>query len=96
MAEYSLATKADQDLEDIYVFSYRNFGEAKADAYLGALAECFALLAEQPSVGRRIDYIRAGYLRHEHDAYSIFYRRVADGVRIMRVLHKGRDMKRHL
>jgi toxin ParE1/3/4 len=96
MADYRLAKKADQDLEEIYVFSYRNFGEAKADAYLEALAECFTLLAEQPSLGRRIDHIRPGYLRHEHHAYSIFFRREADGILIMRVLYKGRDMRRHL
>ena len=96
MAEYALSLKADEDLTKIYTFSYANFGEDQADAYLTSLDECFALLAERPRIGREIDHVRAGYLRHEHREHSIFYKRQADGIIIMRVLHKGRDVNRHL
>lgn len=56
MAEYQLSNKADEDLNDIYSFSYRRFGEARADAYLLALERRFSILAAQPGLGRRIDH----------------------------------------
>jgi toxin ParE1/3/4 len=75
MAEYELSNKADDDLNEIYIFSRQRFGKAKADAYLLALEERFSILARQPRLGRRIDHIRPGYLRYEHVSHSIFYRR---------------------
>jgi toxin ParE1/3/4 len=55
MAKYELSEAADRDLNDIYIYSYREFGEAKADAYLTSLEECFERLAEFPDIGRPID-----------------------------------------
>jgi plasmid stabilization system protein ParE len=48
MAEYELSKKADEDLNEIYRFSYRRFGEAAADTYLLALERRFSILAAQP------------------------------------------------
>lgn len=93
MPEYRLSGKADEDLGEIYVYSYQRFGEAKADAYLLALEERFFLLADQPSLGRRIDHIREGYLRWDHESHSIFYKTTDDGIIVMRVLHAMRDMR---
>ena len=96
MAEYELAKKADEDLHDIYLFSHRRFGEAKADAYLLALERRLSLLAAQPSRGRRIDHIRAGYFRYEHASHSIFYRLTGNGIIVMLVLHRSMDVGRHI
>lgn len=66
MPDYELSVKAEHDLTEIYIFSYHNFGEAKADAYLIGLDECFCHLANESLLGRKIDTIRKGYLRYEH------------------------------
>ncbi|MBL3601256.1 MAG: type II toxin-antitoxin system RelE/ParE family toxin [gamma proteobacterium endosymbiont of Lamellibrachia anaximandri] len=96
MADYELSNKADEDLTEIYAFSYQRFGEIKADAYLLALDECFCMLAEQPLLGKKIDHIRSGYLRHERTSHSIFYIQKRDGILIQRVLHQSMDSERHL
>ena len=96
MADYELSNKADEDLTEIYTFSYNRFGGLKADAYLLALEECFCMLVEQPLLGRKIDHIRAGYLQYEHTSHSIFYVLKEDGILIQRVLHQSMDSKRHL
>ena len=96
MADYALSNKADEDLTEIYSFSYHRFGEARADAYLIALEECFSLLAEQPLLGRSIELIRADYLRYEHASHTIFYKRTADGILVIRVLHQSMDPGPHL
>ena len=96
MAEYQLSDKADEDLNDIYSFSHRRFGEATADSYPPALERRFSILAAQPGLGRRIDHVRAGYFRYEHASHSIFYRLTGDGIIVMRVLHRSMDVARHL
>ena len=61
MADYVLTQRADQDIAEIYRFSYQQFGAAKADAYLLALEERFLMLAEQPLIGQKIDHIRVRF-----------------------------------
>ncbi len=87
MSDYRLSGKADDDLGGIYLYSYRHFGETKADEYLLALAERFFMLAEQPHLGKQIDYIRDGYRRFDHESHAIFYQITDFVVQIMRILH---------
>ena len=96
MADYRLSNKADEDLTDIYLYTHKTFGAAQADAYLQALEERFVALAEKPTLGRRIDHVRDGYLRFEHGRHAIFYRTAKYGVLIVRVLHARMDVQRHL
>jgi toxin ParE1/3/4 len=96
MASYELSARADHDLTEIYVYSYREFGEQAADNYLMALHDCFTLLAHQPDMGRSIEYVRRGYFRFEHAHHTIFYIKIQTTIRIMRVLHERMDPDRNL
>ncbi len=96
MARFELSQAADNDLNEIYIYSYREFGEAKADAYLQSLEQCFERLAEFPGMGRSIAHIRAGYFRFPHGSHAIFFVKIADGISVVRVLHQRRDPERHL
>ena len=96
MAKFELTQSADRDLTEIYAYSFHQFGERQADEYLQSLRDCFALLAEMPTLGRSIDYFRTGYQRFEHKSHSVFYVSIDDGIRIMRVLHQRMDPERHL
>jgi toxin ParE1/3/4 len=97
MADYVLSDLADQDLLEIYLFSYERFGEAKADAYLTALHERFLALAESPRMGRKIDAIRQGYFRYEYVRHTIFYTiREQGGIFVVRVLHQRQDAESNL
>lgn len=96
MASFELSEAADRDLSGIYRYSYRQFGAAQADAYLLSLERCFAQLAAFPQLGRSIAHLRRGYFRFEHASHTIFYVPLADGVRIVRVLHERMDPERHL
>jgi len=96
MARYELSAAADRDLTEIYAYSYRHFGERKADEYLLSLEDCFTSLAEMPGMGRSVEHLRAGYYRLKHASHIVFYTRVEGGVRIVRVLHEAMDPERHL
>jgi len=96
MAEYELSNKADEDLTEIYTFTYQHWGETQADAYLLSLEERFRMLAEQPRLGMKADHIRKGYFRCEHGSHSIFYKTQKGGIFIVRVLHNRMDREQHL
>jgi toxin ParE1/3/4 len=96
MAKYELSEAADRDLNDIYIYSYREFGEAKADAYLRSLEECFERLVQFPDIGRPIDHIRTGYFRFPHASHSVYFVKIRVGIRIVRVLHQRMDPERHI
>ena len=82
---------ADDDLNEIYLYSHQQFGELKADDYLLDMEKCFMTLADQPCMGRQIDHIRSGYRRLDHRNHAIFYKVIDAGVIIMRVLHGMRN-----
>jgi toxin ParE1/3/4 len=56
---YKLTRRAEQDLIDIYIEGFRQFGEAQAEAYAQKLVETFELLAKFPRLARE----RVGYRR---------------------------------
>jgi toxin ParE1/3/4 len=96
MADYVLSKKADGDLTDIYLYSYRAFGEAKADAYFLSLRDCLRTLAENPRMGRAVHDLRPGLLCHRHARHIVFYLEENGGIFIVRVLHDSMDAPRHL
>ena len=96
MAKFELTGAADRDLTDIYIYSYRQFGEPQADAYLISLEDCFARLADMPGLGRSIDHVRSGYFRFEHERHVVFYLKTVRGIRVVRVLHERMEADRHL
>lgn len=96
MAEYILSNKADSDLTEIYKYSHRTFGEATADAYFQSLATCLQSLAASPRLGRHTHLSIPNLLRHEHEQHIIFYQIEADGIFIIRILHRGMDAINHI
>jgi toxin ParE1/3/4 len=95
MANYTLSQEADMDITAIYTYSFNNFGEEKADAYLSSLENCLTNLAHTPETGRKIYNIRKGYRRYEHQNHSIFYKTTQTGVFIIRILHQRMDIGRY-
>jgi toxin ParE1/3/4 len=50
MGEYQLSRKADEDLDGIYEYSIRQFGQKVADEYFLSLTDCLIKLAENPAL----------------------------------------------
>ena len=72
MAEFSLSKTAKAKLTRIYEYSFLNFGEDQADAYIDSLFETFDQLATLPRMGREWRRWR----RHSRRArYLLFDRR---------------------
>lgn len=96
MREYKLSGAADKDLTEIYVYTFREFGESHADAYFRSLEESLARLAENPQLGVDVSALRKGYRRFVHNRHSIYYTKVSSGIRVIRILGPGMSPERHL
>ena len=96
MADYVLTERAADDLDEIYAYSFKNFGEAAADEHLLALHDCFRALAKGRLVGRSADDIQSGLYKHRLAKHVVFYLPDNGGILVVRTLHAAMDFSRHL
>ena len=89
MATVCFSRSAKADLLGIGAYTLQTWGAAQAERYLGSLERCARLLAANPSIGRRCEWIRPGLHRFEKGRHVFFYRRDRDGILISRILHQG-------
>ena len=96
MAEYRLTPAAERDLENIWLYTRRQWGTEQAERYTTILANAFAELAQAPKVATSCDHIRGGYRRHGVDRHMVYFSVTEYGIAIVRVLHDRMDAARHL
>jgi len=63
-----------------------------ADRWVDQLDEQFQLLATQPHIGRARDELSPGVRSFPFGRYVIFYKPIAGGIDVVRVLHSARDV----
>ncbi len=52
MKSFQLSSEADMDLQEIYDYSFEQWGEDQAEAYIQYLFHVFQLLADRPYMAR--------------------------------------------
>ena len=88
--------RAEEDLVDIWVYSYREWGEEQAERYFDELEAGIGMLGGNPELGRRCDHIRDGYRALWVNRHVVYYTVARRTVRIVRVLHERMDPERHV
>lgn len=83
---------AEQDLVNIWLYTWHEWGEAQADAYLDELERAMQLLVEQPSLGRLREAFTPAVRILNHAHHMLVYQIIQGGIRIIRVLHKNMDI----
>lgn len=97
MSRYLLSPAAQTDLEQIWDYSYENWGLDQAEAYLRELQRALERVSANPQIGWACDEIRPGYRKLAAASHTLFYRVTAEGVTdVVRVLHQRMDVDRHL
>lgn len=96
MNKYTLSSEADQDIENIIDYSIKTFGAGQTELYISGLEDKLILLSNQPSLGISRPEIRQALMSSPYESHIIFYQVVNAGIRIIRVLHDGRDIIRYL
>lgn len=92
ISTYELSIQADQDISNIYDYTYSEFGDDQAVAYLADLETILLKLVDYPELGRERPEIRVGLRSFSYRNHVIFYRIRETHIRIVRVLHGSRDL----
>jgi toxin ParE1/3/4 len=93
---YVLSPAARTDLDTIWTFGEAQWGAARAERYTREIQRAVETVANDPRRGRPCDEIRDGYFRFAVGSHLLFYRRRADVVDIVRILHQRMDFDQHL
>jgi toxin ParE1/3/4 len=96
MYEIVKSPLAEEDLKEIWHYSYDRWGEEKATAYLLQLDAGIQGLRNNPQIGKAHDHIRKGYRAIQINRHVVFYRLQAHSINIVRVLHERRLPSKHL
>lgn len=91
MSRYRLSRQARSDLDDIWLYIAPDSLTA-ADRLIDALLAKFQVLATQPGMGRMRDELAASVRSFPVGSYVIFYRATQDGIDVVRVLSRYRDI----
>ena len=93
---YKFTHKASDDLTDIYLYGFINFGEPQAEHYFTNLEKCFQLLSETPLMCRGRTEFSPLVRIHHHKHHLIIYTIQPEHILIVRILHDTVDIQRHL
>jgi toxin ParE1/3/4 len=88
VARFRFSRRAEADLFNIGIYTFRTWGEALTDRYIRQLENCCQLIADNPALGRSCDEIRPGLRRMEQGKHVVFYREDLGGILISRILHQ--------
>lgn len=95
MADFHLTTRADLDLEDIYIYTVLQFGEAQAERYTRDLYGRLDLLSDFPGIGRPAKLADETCLKFPSGSHVIYYRRMGADILIGRILHASQEPSLH-
>lgn len=94
--KYKKSHLADEDIINIYQYTYQNFGPLQAETYHENLHNTFCFLAENPLVApEQIEFVPPVRIHH-YKKHLIVYLIQEDGIFIVRVLHERMDVKLQL
>ncbi|MBN4080561.1 type II toxin-antitoxin system RelE/ParE family toxin [Beggiatoa alba] len=95
-AAYTIRASAQTDLEEIWLYTCREWGVTQADSYLQLLISRFDWLSENPSLGKPRDDIKTGYFCFPEGMHHIFYTIQNNKIDIIGIPHQRMDIIEHL
>lgn len=97
MADYELSTVAANALEEIFIYTDKNYGQNQALAYHEGFHRIFELLSDFPHMGKSAQEYAEGLRQFNHGSHAIFYTLATNHtVRIEQILHHSQEIRRHM
>lgn len=91
-----ISHRAKQDIEDIWIYSFKKWGEKQADRYFDKLSISInETLLENPKIGITCNDIRVGYRQYQVNKHIIFYKLTSNTIYIIRLFYKNMEFKKH-
>jgi len=94
MKEIELTPKAEEDLEAIWDYSFRQFGIVQADEYIGRIAAVFDVLAMH-EIGTQRAELGEDIFSLPVEQHMLYFVSSHSVVTIIRILSQSQDSARH-
>lgn len=91
-ASYTIRQLAENDLEQIWLYTFHEWGIEQADKYLRLLLIRFSWLSKNPRLGKQRDDIKPGYYCFPEGRHLIFYTLTKSGIDIIGIPHQSMDI----
>jgi len=95
-ARYTLRQLAENDLEQIWLYTLQEWGIGQADKYIRTMISRFEWLSENSQMGKRRKDIKPGYYSFPEGSHVIFYTLTGYGIDIIGIPHQRMDVIGHL
>jgi toxin ParE1/3/4 len=93
---YVLSPRAQTDIDEIWNYTQDQWGADQAETYIRLIQAAIEAVAADPRRGRPCDDIRPGYRKFAAGSHFVFYRVIAAGIDVVRILHQRMDFDLHL
>ncbi len=88
--------QAEQDLLNIWLYTFEHWGTDQADKYLDQIDNALTIIASNPDIGVNIDNIRQGYKKYQINEHILFYTATESTINVIRILGDDMDYLNHL
>jgi len=92
---YRLSPLAEVDLEEIWLYTLKNWSMEQPDAYHNSLVATFEGLAAGTKHGRPAEVL-PGFQKYLCGSHVVYFLDNPDHLDVIRVLHQRQDVERHL
>lgn len=98
MHKIIFSKRAEEDLEEIWFYTFSQWAHSQADTYHDALFAACLRLAKDTNLGASVDEIRMGYRKYLVKRHIIFFTvsHIDKSIFIVRILHQSMDIEWHL
>jgi len=97
MVKISFRQKANEDLNNIWNYTYENWSENQADKYYETIKFDCLEIGKNPKLGKNYNEISRNLLGLKSGKHIIFYHSISEiEIEIIRILHERMDLKNRL
>jgi toxin ParE1/3/4 len=97
MVKISFRQKANEDLNNIWNYTYENWSENQADKYYETIRYACQEIGKNPELGKFYNGISRNLLGLKSGKHIIFYHSISEKeIEIIRILHERMDLKNRL
>lgn len=91
---YRLFPRAQRDLEEIWLYSFRQWSSVQADSYVSDILTACKELSEGGKIGLSTEDVRPGYWKYFSGSHTIYYKIADHHLDVIRILTKVVMLKR--
>jgi toxin ParE1/3/4 len=94
---YKISNQALIDLEQIWLYTFKNWSIEQADRYYNLLISEMEYVSQNQESGKSMNHIENGYRASKVKSHLIFYKTSSESeIEIIRILHERMDIENRL